>query len=210
MSFSLDILKDRQNPHRLTVIISAAALIAALALVYFGILPTRARLAAAQQEIEQAKSRLATMQGDIAGTARQRQTTDSIRKAHQSLLDAGLITPLLGSYAMRGKQLLDPLAHEAGFTVDSVKELPPQPIRLPEPPPEQLYARQPVEFTGRGAYTQIVAFVKLAEASLPLATLSSIKILAQPQTPEVHRALIAFEWLAVGEKRQPDTKAKKK
>jgi len=210
MSFSLDILKDRQNPHRLTVIISAAALIAALALVYFGILPTRARLAAAQQEIEQAKSRLATMQGDIAGTARQRQTTDSIRKAHQSLLDAGLITPLLGSYAMRGKQLLDPIAREAGFIIDGVKELPSQPIRLPAPQPEQLYARQPVEFTGRGAYTQIVAFVKLTETSLPLATLSSIKILGQPQTPEKHKALIAFEWPAVGEKRQPAAKAKDK
>lgn len=207
MSISLDILKDHHNPYRLTVMISAAAMIAALTLIYFGILPARDRLDAARKEIGQAKSRLASMQAAIGGTDRQRQKTDSVRAAHQKLFSAGLLTPLLGSYAMRGKQLLDPIAREAGFIIDGVKELPSQPIRLPAPPPEQLYARQPVEFTGRGAYTQIVAFVKLTETSLPLATLSSIKILGQPQTPEKHKALIAFEWPAVGEKRQPDAKA---
>lgn len=210
MSISLDILKDRHNPYRLTVMISAAAMIAALTLIYFGILPARDRLDAARKEIGQAKSRLVSMQAAIGGTDRQRQKTDSVRAAHQKLLSAGLLTPLLGSYAMRGKQLLDPIAREAGFIIDGVKELPSQPIRLPAPQPEQLYARQPVEFTGRGAYTQIVAFVKLTETSLPLATLSSIKILGQPQTPEKHKALIAFEWPAVGEKRQPAAKAKDK
>lgn len=121
----------------------------------------------------------------------------------EALCAQGVIEPLLGSFAMRGKALLDPLALESGFSIDNVKELPLLPLQLPKPPPKQAYVRQPVEFTGQGSYTQIVSFISKAEASHPLLTLSSLRILSQQQTPETHKAIITFEWPAKGEKPAP-------
>ena len=110
---------------------------------------------------------------------------------------------------MRGKMLLDPIAQQTGFRIDSVRELPPILLQLPKPPPEQLYYRQFIEFTGQGSYAQITAFIAQAEAANPLATLSGFLVLGQPQTPENHKAVITFEWPAKGEKAKPAAAAKK-
>jgi hypothetical protein len=76
------------------------------------------------------------------------------------------------------------------------------PLQVPNPPPQQLYARQLVELTGYGAYTQIVAFVQAAEQTFPLAVVSGLRIEHQMPTPERHKATITFEWPVKGEKRK--------
>jgi len=210
MNIDLDFLKNSSNPYRHAIMISAAALLATLALVFLCILPSRNKLSAVQLKTAEQKKILEAMRADIHGTGAQKEKTESARKEHSDFVASGVIEPLLGSFAMRGKNLLDPFAQKTGFVIDTVKDLPPLPIRLPQPPPEQLYARRPIEFTGHGSYTQIVAFVSAVEASLPLVTLHSIKILGQPQTPETHKSIITFEWPAKGEMRQPDIKAKGK
>ncbi|MDD4101497.1 MAG: hypothetical protein PHU80_02550 [Kiritimatiellae bacterium] len=210
MNIDLDFLKNSSTPYQHAIIISSAALLVALSLLFFGIMPARTRMSAVVKQIATEKNTLESMREDIQGTERQRAQTDTAREQHLAFLATGAIEPLLGSFAMRGKNLLDPLSQQTGFSIDSVKELPRLPIRLPAPPPEQLYARQPIEFSGHGSYNQIVAFVTAVESSLPLATLNNLRILSQPQTPERHKAIVTFEWPVKGEKLQPVVKGKDK
>ena len=203
MSFELPVLQKMTPSMRRSVLATAGALITAVVLIFFAVLPTRARLATIRKEIDDLNISLTKIRSDIEGTERQRSKTSALSAERDAILASGVIEPLLGSFAMRGKTLVEPFAQATGFMIESVKELPAIPLQLPTPAPEQVYARQPVEFTGYGSYTQITAFITYTEASLPLATLSSLQIQSQQQSPEVHRAVIAFEWPTKGEKRLP-------
>lgn len=189
-------------PIRMALGVTGAALLAGLAVIVFGIWPARQQIRTLTAEIAQLRDTHAAMKADIAGTQKQRAATEAAEAALQAFLDQGVIEPLLGSFSMRGKSLLDPLAKASGFTISSVKEERLIPLQVPAPPPQQLYARQLVEFTGYGAYTQIVTFVRAAEQKFPLAILSGLKIESQIQTPERHKATLTFEWPVKGEKRK--------
>ena len=201
MSFDQSSLKKLSPPLRNSILVTVGCGLAGLALLFFALLPERRILAAARAEIAALNDTFSGMKKDIDGTAQHRAKTAAVSAELDAVLAAAVIEPLLGSFAMRGKSLIDPLARQAGFTVSSVKELPFRPLRVPAPAPEQLYGRQPIEFTGDGTYTQITDLVSLIEDSLPLVALSSITILSQPQTPERHKAIISFEWPVKGEKR---------
>lgn len=201
MSIDVPFLKKFAPALRHSILVTCGGLLSVLALIVFVVLPARARLAAARAELAQLSATLSGIKADISGTAQQQAKTAAMAAERDAFLASGVIEPLLGSFAMRGKSLVDPVAQQTGFTINSVKELPFIPLQVPLPAPEQLYGRQPIEFTGLGSYAQITAFVSGTEASLPLATLSSITILSQPQTPESHKAIISFEWPVKGEKR---------
>ena len=195
-------LSKLSPPIRMALGVTGAALLAGVAFLVFGILPARQRIKALTAEIAQLGDTHATMKADIAGTRKQQAATEAAEAALQAVLDQGVLEPLLGSFSMRGKSLLDPLAEKTGFTISDVKEERLIPLQVPVPPPQQLYARQLVEFTGHGAYTQIVAFVQAAEQTFPLAIVSGLKIESQIQTPERHKATLTFEWPVKGEKRK--------
>ena len=195
-------LSKLSPPIRMALGVTGAALLAGVAFLVFGILPARQRIKALTAEIAQLGDTHATMKADIAGTRKQQAATEAAEAALQAVLDQGVLEPLLGSFSMRGKSLLDPLAEKTGFTISDVKEERLIPLQVPVPPPQQLYARQLVEFTGHGAYTQIVAFVQAAEQAFPLAIVSGLKIESQIQTPERHKATLTFEWPVKGEKRK--------
>ena len=201
MSIDTSFLKNLTPPLRQAVLITGGCFVIFCALIFLAILPTRTRLYAVQTEIANLNATYDNMKTDIAGIAQQRSKTADKTAERDAFLASGVLEPLLGSFAMRGKALVDPLAQQTGFTISSVKEDRFIKLQVPSPAPEQLYGRQQVEFTGQGTYSQITAFVSITEASLPLATLSSIIILSQPQTPENHKAMITFEWPAKGEKR---------
>jgi hypothetical protein len=202
MSAGLPLLKSIPSSLRPALLLTAGLLVAGLALLLFGIMPARKRLHAVKAEVVRLGDTFTGMERDIAGTARQREKTAAVEAERDAFLASGVIEPLLGSFAMRGKSLLDPLAQEAGFTINNVKEDRFIPLQVPQPPPEQLYGRQLIEFTGTGAYTQIVAFVSSAEQAFPLATLSGLRIESQQPTPERHKATITFEWPVKGERRK--------
>ena len=203
MNFDAPLIRKLAPSMRRALIVTFVALVIAVVLITFAILPTRARLKKLASEIDVLNADLASVRADIAATDRQKDKTAALAAQRDAFLESGVIEPLLGSFAMRGKALLDPFAQETGFAIETVKELPLIPLQVPSPAPLQLYGRQPVEFSGRGSYTQITAFISYAERALPLATLSSLLILGQPQNPEIHKALITFEWPAKGEKRKP-------
>jgi len=187
----------------------AVALVAvAIALLIFlaGVRTKRKAIRGADQGLLELNTQLNRMRGDIDHGDQQNKATRKAIEKRNAIMALGVLEPLLGSLAMRGKSLLDPIALQTGFHIDSVRELPPIPLQLPKPPPDQLYCRQPIEFTGQGSYTQIVAFVEQTEASNPLATLSGLQILAQPQNPERHKAVVTFEWPSKGEKSKTGVK----
>jgi len=203
MNFDGSAIRKIAPSMRRALLITFGGLALTAALVFFAIFPTRTRLKTLGTEIDSMNASLASMRKDIADTNRQKAKTAALAVERDAFIASGVIEPLLGSFAMRGKSLLDPFAQESGFVIDTVKELPFIPLQVPSPAPIQLYGRQPVEISGHGSYTQITAFISCAERSLPLATLSSLLILGQPQTPETHKAIITFEWPAKGEKRKP-------
>ena len=203
MNFDGSAIRKIAPSMRRALLITAGGLALAVALVFFVVCPTRTRLKTLGAEIDSMNATLASMRAAIADTNQQKAKTAALAAELDAFIASGVIEPLLGSFAMRGKSLLDPFAQESGFAIDTVKELPFIPLQVPSPAPIQLYGRQPVEFSGHGSYTQITAFISCAERSLPLATLSSLLILGQPQTPEIHKAIITFEWPAKGEKRKP-------
>ncbi len=201
MNIEIPYFKDLPPPLQQAILITCGSLIICSALIFFAILPVRTRLQVIRTEIADLNGTFASMEKDIAETAQQQAKTTASMLDVDAFIASGVIEPLLGSFAMRGKSLIDPLAQKTGFTISGAKELPFIPLRAPSPAPEQLFGRQPIEFTGQGSYAQITALISLTEESLPLATLSSLVILSQPQTPEIHRAIITFEWPTKGEKR---------
>jgi len=210
MTLDVPILKRLAPSMKRAIGISAAALVIGLLILFLGAQPQLDVIKAAGYEVHSMNAQMAQMRADIANTEPQKEATDKVMAERDALLALGVIEPLLGSFAMRGKTLLDPIAQQTGFHIDSVRELPAIPLQLPKPAPEQLYYRQPVEFTGQGSYTQITAFITQTETFNPLAALSGLHILGQPQTPEMHRAVITFEWPAKGEKVKPTASTKKK
>ena len=202
---SLAVLK---KPTKIAIAITVGCLILCVAVLFLGILPARKRVTTLRTEVSELKSTLTKMRADISGTQQQRIRTAVLMEERDALLATGEIEPLLGSLAMRGKALLDPVAQQTGFAIENVKELPLLPLQVPSPAPEQLYGRQPIEFTGAGNFAQIVAFIASVEEQQPLATLSSLVIQGQSQTPETHKAIVTFEWPAKGEKQKTPAAAK--
>ena len=209
MNFAMPLLDTLTPSTRRAVSLTVGALTISLLIVFLAVLPKQRKIRQLRQEAETLDQTLTLMRADVATTEALKEKVAAANAQRDALLASGVIEPLLGSFAMRGKALLDPVAQETGFLVDAVKELPAIPLQLPKPAPEQTYGRQPVEFTGQGSYAQITAFIAQSEAAQPLATLSSLLILCQQQTPEKHKAIITFEWPAKGEKIKPAAPPKK-
>lgn len=209
-SFNMPFLKRLAPSMKRSLIYSASTAVVTVLIVVVGIVPENKAIHATNDNLQLLNTRLNQMRTDIANADQQKKKTDAALAERDAFAASGVIEPLLGSFAMRGKTLLDPLAQSTGFHIETVRELPPIPLQQPSPPPEQLHYRQPVEFTGQGSYAQIADFIAQTESSHPLATLSGLVILASPITPETHKAILTFEWPAKGEKVKPAAPAKGK
>lgn len=193
-------LKHLAPSMKRAIALSAVVLVAEGAVLFLGIRPESLVLKKLQGENKDLNAKLALVRADVSNTETQRKATEQAMQERDALVKSGVLEPLLGSFAIRAKILLDPLASQSGFQIDNVRELPPIVLQQPKPPPEQLHYRQPIEFTGSGSYEQIASFIALVEAKNPLTALASLQILGQSQSPERHRAVLTFEWLAKGEK----------
>lgn len=212
MTLDLPILKRLAPSMKRAASIALAALACAALILFLGVLPKRKLIETINDDIQTLNARVTQMRADIENAERQKQATAKVAAERDALVASGVIEPLLGSFAMRGKTLLDPIAQQTGFHLESVRELQPIPLQLPKIEPEQRHYRQPVEFTGQGSYTQILAFITQTEATQPLAVLTGLLVLGQPQNPETHKAILTFEWPAKGEKVKlaaPTSKKKK-
>ena len=108
-----------------------------------------------------------------------------------------MLEPLLGSYAMRAKAILEPLAFGAGLSHIDYSEMPTRALPVPRPLPEQLHARRPIRVTAQGSYMSAISFLLRVEKEHPLVALQSFTISATTD-PERQQVEMVFEWPAKG------------
>ena len=145
------------------------------------------------QELKDSQHRM-TMDLNSAGTVQK--TLEELETELRPFAAAEL-TPLLGSYAMRAKSLLDPLISGAGLMDVEFSEEPTRKLPTPLPMPRQLHARAAVRITAKGSYQAIASFLLMLEKNLPLVSLQSLQIQSQQQ-PAKQAVTMILEWPTKG------------
>ena len=169
----------------------------AVVLYMFCVEPCQTSLQKAKKEHVALQSQQAQMVRDLKGADQVKGRLDALQGERKAYLD-GLLEPLLESYAMRAKSLLDPLAADVGLTVGDYAELPARRLPLPQPMAPQLYARKPIRMTCTGSYATIVSFLLRVEEKIPLASLEAFSLKTQ-KDPDNQAATLVFEWPIKGE-----------
>ena len=193
MSDAPDKPSSLKNPFFMSALILAAAAV----LYLFAVQPAQMSIDKAKRELSGLKEQRRIMERDLKDSARVKGVLAEIDAAQKPYLDA-LLTPLLESWAIRAKSLLDPIAADVGLSIVDYAEQPVRALPLPTPPPRQLYARRPIRVVCRGSYAEIASFVLRVEKLLPLVALQSLLIKAQKE-PDAQSAELVLEWPAKGE-----------
>ena len=178
----------------------AIGVVAAL-LYLFCVEPCQTSLRKARAENESLKGQQTGMSRDLKGAVKVKSRLEALQAERQVYLN-GLLEPLLESYAMRAKSLLDPLAADVGLTIVDYAEQPVRALPLPKQTPIQLFARRPIRVVCRGSYAEIASFLLRVEKLLPYVSLQALQIKAQ-KDPEAQAAEIVLEWPAKGEQSVP-------
>ena len=136
---------------------------------------------------------------DAADTKKKREAAEADIKPFRDIL----LTPLLESYALRARSILDPLVVGAGLTEADYAEDPFRPLPVPKSGvPRQLFTRAAIRVTVRGSYQSIVSFLMRLECEHPLIAVQSFDISAQ-NDPLNQLANIVLEWPAEGKVTRP-------
>ena len=168
----------------------------AAAIYFLAVEPAIASLSRERTRLEELKESQRRMTTDLNSAGTVQKTLEELETEMKPFAAAEL-TPLLGSYAMRAKSLLDPLISGAGlmdveFGEEATRKLP-----TPLPMPRQLHARAAVRITAKGSYQAIASFLLMLEKNLPLVSLQSLQIQSQQQ-PAKQTATMILEWPTKG------------
>lgn len=177
--------------------ISAVILAGAAVIYLFAVQPAQMSLEKSRRTLEGLTNQSRVMERDLKDSPRVKGMLAEIGAKQKPYLDA-LLTPLLESWAMRAKSVLDPIAADVGLAILDYAEQPVRALPLPTPPPRQLFARRPIRVMCRGSYAEIASFILRVEKLLPYVAVQSLQIKAQ-KDPEAQSAEIVFEWPAKGE-----------
>ena len=175
-----------------TVVLSAIAVV----LYMFCVQPCADGLATAKVQLEE-------LQGKQHRTNLDVKRSDTVAKDIEELDSAlrpyrnAMLVPLLESYAMRAKSILDPLALGAGLSDVAYNDEKFRALPLPSPTPRQLYTRAAIKITATGSYQQAVSFLLRVEKEMPLVSLREFDFIAQ-QDPKSQSVSIVLEWPAKG------------
>lgn len=175
-----------------TLLLAAAA----AGLYLFAVQPADAALSKARAEHDEQESKLQTVNANLRAAPKNKERLQSLADALRPFRDA-MLTPLLGSYAMRAKAILEPLAFGAGLSHIDYSEMPTRALPVPRPLPEQLHARRPIRVTAQGSYMSAISFLMRVEKEHPLVALQSFAISATTD-PERQQVEMVFEWPAKG------------
>ncbi len=189
--------KSSKNP----VFLSALILAVAAILYLFAVQPAQMSIGKAKRELEGLREQRRIMERDLKDSARVKEALAEIDARQKPYLDA-LLTPLLESWAMRAKSLLDPIAADVGLNIVDYAEQPVRALPLPKQLPRQLFARRPIRVVCKGSYAEIASFILRVEKLLPHVALQALQIKAQ-KDPEAQSAEIVLEWPAKGELSMP-------
>ena len=171
-------------------------IVVAGAIYLFAVDPAATSLARERARLSALKDSQLRMTTDLnsAGTV---QKTLGELEAEMKPFAAAELKPLLGSYAMRAKSLLDPLAAGAGLSDLEYTEEPMRKLPVPMPMPRQLHARASVRIAAKGSYQAFVSFLLMLEKDFPLVSLQSMQVLAQ-QNPAKQTVSLVLEWPTKG------------
>ena len=168
----------------------------AAAIYFLAVEPAVASLSRERARLEELKESQRRMTADLNSAGTVQKTLEELETEMKPFAAAEL-TPLLGSYAMRAKSLLDPLIAGAGLMDVEFSEEPTRKLPTPLPMPRQLHARAAVRITAKGSYQAIASFLLMLEKNLPLVSLQSLQIQSQQQ-PAKQTATMILEWPTKG------------
>ena len=171
---------------------------AAVGIYMFGVQPAEDALQKARREHDEEEARLQIVNVNLRGSPENKSRLEKLAAGLKPFREA-MLEPLLGSYAMRAKSILEPLAFDAGLSNLDYAEATTRALPLPRPAPKQLHMRRPIRITARGSYMGAISFLMRVEKEHPLVTLQSMNITTNPE-PDQQRIEMVFEWPARGEK----------
>ena len=193
---SSSIFQNMAPNARRSFVVTTALGGAAAALYFFAVQPTEEALAKARREHDDHESRLQMVNANLRAAPANKERLEKLDADLKPFRDE-MLEPLLGSYAMRAKSILDPLAAGAGLSNMDYSDLPRRALPLPRPVPLLLHARQPVRFTAQGSYMAAISFLLRVERDHPLVALQSMSV-SSTSDPERQQVEMVLEWPAKG------------
>ena len=197
-------LQDPSAPMKRALFQALAIGAVAVVLYMFCVQPSQSALEKAQAELSNLQTQQSAMVRDLKGAEQVKNRLDAVAAERKEYL-AGLLKPMLGSYAMRAKSVLDPLAADVGLKISDYAEMPVRLLPLPKPQAAQLYARKPIRLTCTGSYATIISFLMRVEKKLPLVSLEAFSLKTQKDA-DIQSATFVFEWPVLGVNTAPAAK----
>ena len=192
MSAFQNMAPNAKRSFALTLILGGVA-----AVIYlFAVQPAEEALSKARKEHDEQEAKLQAVNANLRAAPQNKERLQSLAASLKPFRDE-MLKPLLGSYAMRAKSLLDPLAFGAGLSRLDYAEMPTRAQPLPRPQPAQLHARRPIRVTAQGSYMGAISFLLRVEKEHPLIALQSFA-LSTTTDPERQQIEMVFEWPAKG------------
>jgi len=170
--------------------------VVATAIYLLAVDPASAALSRERVRLEGLRDSQRRMTTDLSTAGTVQKTLEDLEAEMKPFADAEL-TPLLGSYAMRAKSLLDPLTAGAGLVDVEYSEEDTRKLPVPMPMPKQLHARAAVRIGARGSYQAIASFLLMLEKNFPLVSLQAMQIQSQ-STPMKQSVAMILEWPTKG------------
>ena len=191
-SFFDNMAPNARRSFIVTVVLAGMATVIYL----FCVQPCDTQLAQARRNLADLQDRQSRMNGDLRSADTVKKDLDDLESALKPFRDAMLV-PLLESYSMRAKSILDPLAIGAGLEELQYSDEPFRALPLTKPMPRQLHTRAAVKVSAQGSYQEAVSFLLRLEREFPLVSLQRFDVSAQP-TPERQSVTFVLEWPAKG------------
>lgn len=163
----------------------------------FAVEPAGTQLANSQKKLEELTSTQNRMNADLKGAENTRKNLDDLDEQLKPY-QAAMLTPLLESYTMRAKSLLEPVLLGAGLAEIDYADEPFRALPLPKSSlPVQLHTRAAVRITAKGSYQEAISFLLRLEKEFPLVSLRTLEIQSQ-QSNTKQGITFVLEWPAVG------------
>ena len=125
-------LQDPSAPMKRAMFRALAIGAVAVVLYMFCVQPSQSALDKANAKLSGLQAQQSAMIRDLKGADQVKSNLGAIEAERQEYL-AGLLKPMLGSYAMRAKSVLDPLANDVGLRITEYTEMPVRLMPLPKP-----------------------------------------------------------------------------
>ena len=162
----------------------------------FAVDPAATSLSRERSRLTSLKDSQSRMTADLNGAGTVKKTLEDL-EAEMKPFAAAELKPLLGSYAMRAKSILDPFTTGAGLTDIEYTEEPTRKLPVPALMPRQLHARAAVRIAAKGSYQSIASFLLMVEKNLPFVSVQAMQILSQ-QSPAKQTVSMVLEWPTKG------------